>query len=133
MHNRTHRMQGFSLVELMVGLVVGMIGVVIMMQIFSVSEGYKRTTTGGDDAQNNGAIALYGIQRDLRQAGQGTNSFNGLVPPNAAASLIGCNITLRAGVTINANGPVTINHASIPAGDANTDTLNNNISPINPD
>ena len=113
---RTHRTRGFSLVELLVGLVIGMIGVVIMMQIFSVSEGYKRTTTGGDDAQNNGAIGLYGLQRDLRQAGQGTNSFNGLVPPGAAASLIGCNVTLRAGVTINANAPVTINHASIPAG-----------------
>lgn len=117
---RTH---GFSLVELMVGLAIGMIGVVIMMQIFSVSEGYKRATTGGDDAQNNGAIGLYGLLRDLRQAGHGTNSFNGVVPPNAAASLIGCNVTLRAGVTINANGPVTINHANIPAGDANTDTL----------
>lgn len=131
---RTHRTRGFSLVELLVGLVIGMIGVVIMMQIFSVSEGYKRTTTGGDDAQNNGAIGLYGLQRDLRQAGQGTNSFNGLVPPGAAASLIGCNVTLRAGVTINANAPVTINHASIPAGDANTDTLlvfhgNSNDSP----
>jgi type IV pilus assembly protein PilW len=128
------RVQGFSLVELMVGLAIGMVGVIVMMQIFSVSEGYKRTTTGGDDAQNNGAISLYGIQRDLRQAGQGTNSFNGLVPPGAAASLIGCNLTLRAGVTINANGPVTINHASIPAGDANTDTLlvfhgNSNDSP----
>ena len=100
---RTHRTRGVSLVELLVGLVIGMIGVVIMMQIFSVSEGYKRTTTGGDDAQNNGAIGLYGLQRDLRQAGQGTNSFNGLVPPGAAASLIGCNVTLRAGVTINAN------------------------------
>ena len=123
LNSRIHRTRGFSLVELMVGLVIGMIGVVIMMQIFSVSEGYKRTTTGGDDAQNNGAIGLYGLQRDLRQAGQGTNSFNGIVPPNAAASLLGCNVTLRPGVTINANAPVTINHASIPAGDANTDTL----------
>jgi type IV pilus assembly protein PilW len=123
LNNHFHRARGFSLVELMVGLVIGMIGVVIMMQIFSVSEGYKRTTTGGDDAQNNGAISLYGLQRDLRQAGQGSNSFNGVVPPGAAASLIGCNVTLRAGVTINANGPVTINHPDIPAGDSNTDTL----------
>jgi type IV pilus assembly protein PilW len=123
LNTRIHRARGFSLVELMVGLVIGMIGVVIMMQIFSVSEGYKRTTTGGDDAQNNGAISLYGLQRDLRQAGQGTNSFNGVVPPGSASSLIGCNVTLRPGVTINANAPVTINHASIPAGDAGTDTL----------
>ena len=76
MHNRTHRMQGFSLVELMVGLVVGMIGVVIMMQIFSVSEGYKRTTTGGDDAQagilehlgdRTGQVAPGGVGLDHRK------------------------------------------------------------------
>ncbi len=121
--HRARASAGFSLVELMVGLVIGMIGVVVMMQIFSVSEGYKRTTTGGDDAQNNGAIGLYGLQRDVRMAGQGSNSFTDNAATPAAYSLIGCNVTLRAGVTINALGPVTINHASIPAGDANTDTL----------
>ena len=107
----------------MVGLVIGMIGVVVMMQIFSVSEGYKRTTTGGDDAQNNGAIGLYGLQRDVRMSGQGASSFTDNAASTTAYSLVGCNVTLRAGVTINALGPVTINHASIPAGDANTDTL----------
>jgi type IV pilus assembly protein PilW len=117
--------RGFSLIELMVGLAIGMIGVVIMMQIFSVSEAYKRTTTGGDDAQNNGAIALYGLQRDLRMAGQGSNSFTDNAASTSAYSLIGCNLTLRAGVTINGLGSVTINPATsiVPAGDANTDTL----------
>jgi type IV pilus assembly protein PilW len=105
--------RGFSLIEMLVGLVIGMIAVIVMMQVLSVSEGYKRTTTGGDNAQNNGAIALYGLQRDLRQAGHGLNAF----------TAIGCNVTLRAGVTANNLGPVVINHASIPAGDANTDTL----------
>lgn len=116
---------GFSLIELMVGLAIGMIGVVIMMQIFSVSEGYKRTTTGGDDAQNNGAIALYGLQRDLRMAGQGSNSFTDNAASTAAYSLIGCNLTVRPGVTISALGPVTINPptSTVVAGDANTDTL----------
>lgn len=103
---------GFSLVELMVGLAIGMIAVIVMMQVYSVSEGHKRSTTGGDDAQNNGAIAIYGLQRDLRQTGYGFNAFN----------VIGCNVTLRAGVTVNALGPITIIHPSIPAGDANTDT-----------
>lgn len=106
---------GFSLVELMIGLAIGMIAIVIMMQVFSVSEGFKRTTTGGDDAQNNGAIAIYGLQRDIRQAGYGLT----------AMSVIGCNVTLRAGVTVSPMGPVTINHPNIPAAvaDANTDTL----------
>ncbi|MCI4431220.1 MAG: PilW family protein [Burkholderiales bacterium] len=103
---------GFSMVEMLIGLMIGMIAVIVMMQVFSVSEGYKRTTTGGDDAQNNGAIALYALQRDLRQSGLGVS----------AIQVIGCDVTLRAGVTLSAMSPVTINHASIPAADAG-DTL----------
>ena len=108
----TRHQAGLSMVELMIGLVIGMIAVIVMMQVFSVSEGYKRTTTGGDDAQNNGAIALYALQRDLRQSGLGFSAFQ----------VIGCNVTLRAGVTLNGMSPVTINHASIPAADSG-DTL----------
>ena len=104
---------GFSLVEIMVGMVIGMFGLLIMMQVFSLAEEQKRTTTSGGDAQSTGAIALYGLQRDIRQAGYAT----------ADAKMIGCNVTLRTGVTLNSMAPLTINHASIPAGDSNTDTL----------
>jgi type IV pilus assembly protein PilW len=104
---------GFTLVEIMVGMVIGMLGLIIMMQVFTLSEGQKRTTTGGGDAQSNGAIALFGLQRDLRQAGFGVSDPN----------LLGCSVALRTGVTLNGFAPVTINHAGIPAGDANTDTL----------
>lgn len=64
-----HHAQGFTLVEIMVGMVIAMLGIIIMMQMFSLFEGQKRTTTGGDDAQNTGAIALYGIQQGIQQAG----------------------------------------------------------------
>jgi len=99
----------------MVGLVIGMVAVVVIMQVFALSEGSKRTTTSGDDAQTNGAIALTIIQRDLRQAGFGTGAF----------PILGCNVALPAPATwtLSAMAPVTINHASIPAGDANTDTV----------
>lgn len=62
---------GFGLVEVMVGLGIGMLAMVVVMQVFSQSEGQKRTTTGGADAQSNGAIALYMIERDTRNAGWG--------------------------------------------------------------
>jgi type IV pilus assembly protein PilW len=104
---------GFTLVEIMVGMVIGVLGLIIMMQVFSLSESQKRTTTGGGDAQSSGAIALFGLKRDLAQAG-----YNAADP-----NLLGCNVTLRAGVTLNAIAPVTINHASITGQDANTDTL----------
>ena len=63
--------KGFSLVEIMVGMVIGLFGVIIILQIFALAEGQKRTTTSGADAQTNGNIALYSIERDVRQAGYG--------------------------------------------------------------
>jgi type IV pilus assembly protein PilW len=62
---------GFSLIEIMVGMVMGLISMVIVMQVFSSFEGQKRTTTGGSDAQTNGGVSLYTIERDVRMAGYG--------------------------------------------------------------
>ena len=64
---------GFSLVEIMVAVVIALIGVIVVFQVFAVSEGYKRTTTSGGDAQTNGALALFSIERDVRMAGYGIN------------------------------------------------------------
>lgn len=66
--------KGFSLVEVMVGLAMGMIAMLVIMQVFAVFEGGKRTTTGGADAQSNGAIALFMIERDVRMAGWGMDT-----------------------------------------------------------
>lgn len=65
------RQSGFSLVEIMVGLVMALLATVVIMQVFAVSEGYKRTTTSGADAQENGLIALHAIETDVRMAGYG--------------------------------------------------------------
>lgn len=63
--------KGFSLIEIMVGLAMGMISMIVIMQVFSTFEGEKRTATGGADAQSNGALALYMIERDARMGGWG--------------------------------------------------------------
>jgi type IV pilus assembly protein PilW len=60
---------GFTLVEVMVGLGIGMLATVIIIQVISVFEAQRRTTTGTADAQTNGAIALYNIARELQMAG----------------------------------------------------------------
>jgi type IV pilus assembly protein PilW len=65
---------GFTLAEVMVAMVIGMIGMIIMMQVFATAEGQKRTTTGTGDAQTSGALALYELQRDIRQSGYGVNT-----------------------------------------------------------
>jgi len=110
----TCRERGFSLIELMVGIVVALIAVVVVMQVFRLSESSRRTTTGGDDAQTTGIISLTVLQRHVQQAGQGFSS----------ELTMGCDINLRAGIADVTNaGGITINHPIIPAGDANTDTL----------
>lgn len=106
---RNHRhIQGFSLVEIMVGMVIAMLGIIIMMQMFAIFEGQKRTTTGGDDALNAGAIALYGIQQNVQQAGY---CFSATPPTQAAIG------TLRPAMIDVA----PLNNTTIR--DANTNTI----------
>lgn len=114
---------GFSLVEVMVAMVIALLGILVMTQVFSLFEGQRRTTSGGDDAITAGGIALYGIQRDIQQSGWGIGS----------AQLIGCTVTGQWGSNAawTPTGPnlalplvpVTINSPLVRAGDANTDTL----------
>lgn len=62
---------GFSLIELMVGLVIGLLATLAIVQVFSTFEGQKRSTSGTSDAQTNGSIALMSIQRNVQMAGYG--------------------------------------------------------------
>src|SRR5438445_3536268 len=73
---------GFSMVELLVAMLIGLIGLMIIFQVFQVSEGIKRCTTSVGDAQQNGVIALYTIERDFKNAGMGFND----------TGFVGCNI-----------------------------------------
>lgn len=108
---RRHR--GFSLPEIMVGMIIGMLGIIIIMQVTSVFESQKRTTTSGDDAQNSGAIALYSMQRDLSQAGYGFSSAN----------LVGREFRTPY-ITFAALTPVVVNPAQLNlVRDAETDTF----------
>jgi type IV pilus assembly protein PilW len=63
--------RGFTLVELMVGLLLGLLTTLVISEVLSLSEGKKRTLTLGGDAQVNGALSLYTIQRDIQMAGYG--------------------------------------------------------------
>lgn len=79
-HLRINAHAGFSLVEIMVGMVIALMGVIIIFQVFSVSEGIKRTTTSGGDALQNGASALFALERSLKEAGYGIFSSTNLAP-----------------------------------------------------
>jgi type IV pilus assembly protein PilW len=68
------RSRGMSLVELMVAAAIGIIASLAIFQVFAVFEGQKRTTTSGGEAQTSGTLALYTLERDVRQGGYGFNT-----------------------------------------------------------
>jgi type IV pilus assembly protein PilW len=76
---RPARQSGMSLVELMVGMLIGLIGIIIITHLYLTNEQYKRSTTASGASQVNGTIALFALERDLRMAGFGlnhTSAFN---------------------------------------------------------
>lgn len=72
---------GFGLVEIMVGLVIGLITILVITQVLMSFEGQKRTTSGAGDAQTNGALALFSIEHEVRMAGYGFVGPNNLYCP----------------------------------------------------
>lgn len=71
---------GIGLAEIMVALAIGMITILVIMQLMINFEGQKRTTTGSSDAQINGSIAMYSIQRQAQLAGYGLPIYSDLNP-----------------------------------------------------
>jgi type IV pilus assembly protein PilW len=103
---------GLSLVEVMVGMAIGLLVALIIMQVMSVFEGQKRATTGTADAQTNGSIGLYNIGREMQFAG-----FP-LMPTGiagAADSPLEC-----ATVNFGATGITSISPVSITDGTSDT-------------
>lgn len=71
---RKHLYQtGFSLVELMVGMTIGFIVLIVIVQTMSVFEGHKSHTSAAAEAQANGLTALMSIEADIRRAASGFN------------------------------------------------------------
>lgn len=63
--------QGFSLIEIMIGLTVGLVSLLALYQLYAVSEGRQRTAMSLSTAQATGAMALFSIGRDIRSAALG--------------------------------------------------------------
>lgn len=74
----TTRSLGFGIVEVMVSMVIALLGMIVIFQVFAISESYNRTAVSGSDAQQNGAYAMYVLQQEIRQAGWGFNSAQAL-------------------------------------------------------
>jgi type IV pilus assembly protein PilW len=66
-----HSERGVSLVEILIGVTIGVIGILAIFQTVAVWNKHSQTTTSGGDAQIAGTLALFNIERDLKQAGHG--------------------------------------------------------------
>lgn len=66
-----HKNRGLSLIELMVGVVIGMIAIIIIMQVAITFEGQKRTTVGTAGAMDEGAVGLFTLRKEIQSAGYG--------------------------------------------------------------
>jgi len=82
--------RGVSIVEIMVGVLIALIGIVIIFQMLATSESRKRSATSGSDIQVSGTIALTNIERDVRDAGYGFSSaaYN----TGGATPVMGCSV-----------------------------------------
>lgn len=85
---RPRRQLGFTLIELLVAMLLGLVTVLVVAQVMLMAESRKRTATSGSDATTTGAMALYTIERDAKNAGFG-------MTPNLAA--LGCEIRAKNG------------------------------------
>jgi type IV pilus assembly protein PilW len=94
------RQAGFTVIELMIGVVIGLLASLAVTHVLVNWEGAKRSTTSGSDAQINGALALSTLQRTIQPAGYGFA---------ASPSVIGCTIT----AVFNGN-PVASTAANFP-------------------
>jgi type IV pilus assembly protein PilW len=64
---------GFGLVEIMVGVVIGMIAVLVIFQLYNVSEGFKRNTTAAGSAQQAGLYSAFALGMEIANAGAGVS------------------------------------------------------------
>lgn len=110
-----HRQTGFSLIEILVGLLIGLLATLVIMQVFSVFEAQKRTTTGSADAQTNGSIALFTIENVMKMAGYG------LMPSDN--SPLECTTLSYSTTGITDISPVTISDGGTAAGASDSITI----------
>lgn len=102
------RQAGFSLVEIMVGLTVGLIASLIIAQVISGNLGTQNTNRAAADSMENGLFALQTLSTDIRSAGSGfagSSAFScyqayssygssGTWPNNGAVSWLNGNVAL---------------------------------------
>jgi type IV pilus assembly protein PilW len=67
------RQSGVGIVETMVGILIGLVVLLVIYNVLSLAEGYKRTTIGVADSQTTGLFAQFMLNREISNAGNGVS------------------------------------------------------------
>ena len=70
---RARRSRGFSIVELLVSVVIGLLALLFALRLFTGAETGRQSALGGSDSMQNGMLALFSLGGDAEQAGFGLN------------------------------------------------------------
>ena len=86
--------RGFSLVEILVGVAIGVVGMLVIFKTIATWDTHTRSTSAGSDAQSAGALAMFNVERDIKQAGMGFMGIGPALPPPAPPlSSLGCAVS----------------------------------------
>ena len=99
--SRPRRSRGFSLVEIMVGVAIGMVGMLVIFRTVATWDTHTRSTASGGDAQTAGSLAMFNFERDVKQAGMGFMGIGAIVAPSPATPAPNTPTSLGCSVAFN--------------------------------
>jgi len=110
--------RGFSLIELLISVLIGLIAMVFVMRSTVSFESNRRATLGGSDSMQNGVVALFSMENDAAQSGWGLND----------TLLLGCNARFfdsQNYANANTGGGIAmvLSPVSVVSGGANPDQI----------
>lgn len=90
--------RGVSLIEVLIGIVIGLVGILVMFQTVTTWNARSRTTASGSGAQAAGTLAMYQLERDIKLAGLGFGT--------APTEIMGCTVVANDGGARNFDFPL---------------------------
>ena len=122
--------RGVGLIEIMVGIVIGMLLVLMIFQIYLVTESQKRTITSSNDAQENASYGLFLLGQDLATAGNIVSASTTAL--SGCAMLRPIPVAIAAGATDNDPDSLTVLYGGSGAMSTPALFLNNAAVTSNP-
>lgn len=85
---------GFSLIEILVGMAIGLIGVVVIFQMLTNWDASRRTTSAGSDAQIAGSVGMFTLEREFKVAGTGFGTVTAINTVSLGSVATSANVSL---------------------------------------